>query len=92
MKSVRERVDEGAARVAAFAAVERTTTSPVVREWASLRASLEADRTLGQDVSREMRALARQTADLPFAARIAFRRAERQVESAMREHARGHER
>ena len=78
-KSVRERVDEGVARHAAITHVERTTSSPVVREWASLRASLEADRTLGQDVSDELRALGRRTASLPFADRIAIRHAEQRV-------------
>lgn len=66
--------------------------SAAVREWASRREAIEDMRAQGQDVSNDMRALARETAARPFAERIAIRHAERRVESAEREHARGHER
>ncbi len=67
--------------------------SAAVREWASNREAIEDMRAQGQDVSGDLRALARETASRPFAERIAIRHAEQRVESAAeREHARGHER
>ena len=74
--------------------VRRREDAPAaaVREWASRREAIEDLRAVGEDVSRDMRQLARETAARPFAERIAIRHAERRVESAEREHARGHER
>lgn len=93
-RTVRERFDEGAERHAAIRRVEETTSSAAVRDWASLRASFEADRTLGQDVSRELRALARWTASLASSDRLAIRQAERRVEAEVERElqARGHKR
>ena len=74
--------------------VRRRSDAPAaaVREWASRREAIEDLRAAGEDVSRDMRQLARETAARPFAERIAIRHAERRVESAEREQARGHER
>jgi len=85
-----------AARVAREVAEEvwrrKDAASEAVREWASRREAIEDMRAQGQDVRNDMRALARETAARPFTERIAIRHAERRVESAEREHARGHER
>ena len=85
-----------AARVARQVAEEvrrrQDAPSAAVREWASHREAIEELRAVGEDVSRDMRQLARETAARPFAERIAIRHAERRVESAEREHARGWER
>lgn len=66
--------------------------SAAVREWASRREAIEDLRAVGEDVSRDMRQLARETAARPFAERVAIRHAEQRVESAVREHERGPER
>ena len=85
-----------AARVARQVADElrrrQDAAAGAVREWASRREAIEDLRAVGEDVSRDMRQLARETAARPFAERIAIRHAERRVEAAEREHARGHER
>ena len=85
-----------AARVARQVADEvwrrKDAASEAVREWASRREAIEDMRAQGQDVRNDMRALDRETAARPFTERIAIRHAERRVESAEREHARGHER
>ena len=85
-----------AARVARQVADEvrrrQDAAAVAVREWASRREAIEDMRAQGQDVSNDRRALARETAARPFAERIAIRHAERRVESAEREHVRGHER
>lgn len=81
-----------AARVARQVAEEvgrrKDAPAAAVREWASRREAIEDLRAVGEDVSRDMRTLARETAARPFAERIAIRHAERRVESAEREHAR----